>query len=449
MSARTSRLVSGVAALLAVCGAVRDADAYPFGRRLSLRGELSLGVVVGEPQTLYYSAGAIARAFVGLTLIEPLSIQVSAMQGVFPSRILPASLNTDFMVGLRAEPRTVRPDGRIFVDVNAGLAITGYDRRLGVDVGIGWEFAVTRYFLVGPVIRYAHIFQPDAQLPGVDTSDAHYVTFGVSFDIRPFPAAPQRRGRLVVIGPGGEPDSDYDGIPDSVDQCPDVVEDHDGFEDEDGCPDLDDDGDGIPDSEDRCPRAPETVNGFEDEDGCPDTLPGTQEHIVWDGTELRLRQRVYFAVGRFTVPSLFSPILTELGSFLVAHPEIRRLRVEGHADDRGTRREGFSLSLRRAQAVIAFLVERGVDASRLVPVGFGDLAPLDTAHDEVTRARNRRIEFIIDDGPGGRAPALPEAAWTLENRPAALGVRIAPPEPPPAVLGAPPAPAAPSTDTPP
>ena len=302
----------------------------------------------------------------------------------------------------------------MFVDANAGVITTGFDRRFTFDFGVGWEFQLSRYFYMGPVIRYSHIVQPD-DLDGISGGDAHYLTFGVSLFIRPFPTPIARRGRLVVIGAGGEPDGDYDGVGDSVDQCPQVVEDHDGFEDDDGCPDLDDDNDNLPDSEDRCPRAGETVNGFEDEDGCPDELPGTRERVEWNGNEIRLRQRVYFAVGRWQVPPLFNPILTELADFLVAHPEIRRLRVEGHADDRGTRREGFSLSLRRAQNVIAFLVNRGVSPARFAPVGFGDTAPLAGAHDEVTRARNRRIEFIIAEGPLGRAPPLPEGVWTPAN----------------------------------
>lgn len=95
-------------------------------------------------------------------------------------------------------------------------------------------------------------------------------------------------------------DADGDGIPDDVDQCIDTAEDFDGFEDEDGCPDLDNDGDGVvdtndncpdvaglveangcpdgdtdgdgvPDSEDACPEAAEDMDGFEDGDGCPDT----------------------------------------------------------------------------------------------------------------------------------------------------------------------------------
>ena len=82
-------------------------------------------------------------------------------------------------------------------------------------------------------------------------------------------------------------DRDGDGIPDSVDKCPDDPEDKDGFEDSDGCPDPDNDKDGICDpwvakkgllakyahicrGSDNCPNEPEDKDGFEDEDGCPD-----------------------------------------------------------------------------------------------------------------------------------------------------------------------------------
>ncbi|MGM0595935.1 MAG: OmpA family protein [Myxococcota bacterium] len=67
-------------------------------------------------------------------------------------------------------------------------------------------------------------------------------------------------------------DSDGDGIPDDVDECPYRPEDFDGFQDEDGCPDPDNDEDGILDVYDKCPNEPETVNGYKDEDGCPDEL---------------------------------------------------------------------------------------------------------------------------------------------------------------------------------
>jgi hypothetical protein len=65
-------------------------------------------------------------------------------------------------------------------------------------------------------------------------------------------------------------DLDGDGIADSVDRCPHEKEDRDGFEDSDGCPDLDNDGDGIPDVVDKCPQHSEDFDGFDDSDGCPE-----------------------------------------------------------------------------------------------------------------------------------------------------------------------------------
>lgn len=77
----------------------------------------------------------------------------------------------------------------------------------------------------------------------------------------------------MVLGFSYEPsiaDRDGDGILDDVDDCPEVPEDFDGFQDDDGCPDPDNDGDGIPDQRDRCPNVPEDFDGDRDGDGCPE-----------------------------------------------------------------------------------------------------------------------------------------------------------------------------------
>ena len=66
------------------------------------------------------------------------------------------------------------------------------------------------------------------------------------------------------------PDSDGDGLRDSVDGCPSQPEDEDGFADEDGCPEVDNDLDGLEDAADQCPDLAEDLDGFEDADGCPD-----------------------------------------------------------------------------------------------------------------------------------------------------------------------------------
>jgi len=76
-------------------------------------------------------------------------------------------------------------------------------------------------------------------------------------------SADKPREPLVV--PVADADRDGDGIPDSVDRCPDEPEDYDGFQDDDGCPDPDNDNDGVPDAQDRCPNTP----GPAENAGCP------------------------------------------------------------------------------------------------------------------------------------------------------------------------------------
>ena len=418
-----SRALAAFVALAALTVAPRPVQAVPFAQRLTLRGELMLSHVVGAPNSRIFGFGFFGAARLGLAITGPLSLQVSGSTGIFPPTSAPdapgLNVTATWTAGVRIEPRTVRPEGRLFVDVNAGVANTGADvYRFGFDVGVGWELALTRYVSLGPVVRYWHIYQSDDDANGIARSadaaaDAHYVSFGLSLALRPFPPPRTRAGTLLAINPDNAPDADYDGVPDFADGCPDVVEDHDGYQDEDGCPDLDDDGDNSPDSEDRCPREAETPNGFEDEDGCPDAPPATLDVVTVADGRLRLRQRVYFAGDRYTIPLYSIAPLRAVAQFLSDHPEVRTVRVEGHADDRGTRRHGFELSLRRALAVARFLTDQGVARDRLVAVGLGDLAPLARPHDEVTRARNRRIDFAIE----GAASPLPQGAWTPAEHP--------------------------------
>ncbi len=87
-----------------------------------------------------------------------------------------------------------------------------------------------------------------------------------------FPTFPEWSMSIAVsrqFSVGGH-DRDHDGIPDRKDLCPGVAEDLDGFQDDDGCPDLDNDGDGIPDVLDKAPLLPEDFDGYQDEDGAPD-----------------------------------------------------------------------------------------------------------------------------------------------------------------------------------
>jgi outer membrane protein OmpA-like peptidoglycan-associated protein len=80
-------------------------------------------------------------------------------------------------------------------------------------------------------------------------------------------------------------DNDGDGIADLDDGCADLAEDFDGYDDEDGCPDKDNDQDGIPDSADRCPNEPEDFDGDLDNDGCPDLVKDSDSDGVPDDVD--------------------------------------------------------------------------------------------------------------------------------------------------------------------
>lgn len=75
---------------------------------------------------------------------------------------------------------------------------------------------------------------------------------------------------VLSASAGGNKDSDGDGVIDKEDLCKAAPEDLDGFQDSDGCPEVDNDRDGLIDDMDQCPNEPEDVDGFQDGDGCPD-----------------------------------------------------------------------------------------------------------------------------------------------------------------------------------
>ena len=76
------------------------------------------------------------------------------------------------------------------------------------------------------------------------------------------------------------------------------------------------------------------------------------------------------------------------------YPQLR-VEVAGHTDDRGSHAYNLDLSQRRAQAVLDYFVQMGIDAARLVPKGYGETAPVADNATEAGRAENRRVELRI------------------------------------------------------
>ncbi len=100
-----------------------------------------------------------------------------------------------------------------------------------------------------------------------------FVLAGLEVGIGPAVGVPAVRATVGVGFRFGGHDADGDGVPDDVDRCPDLPEDRDGFEDDDGCPEADNDADGIVDAMDACPNVPGPASGDPRKNGCPPAPP--------------------------------------------------------------------------------------------------------------------------------------------------------------------------------
>ncbi|MCI0571612.1 MAG: OmpA family protein [Myxococcaceae bacterium] len=212
-------------------------------------------------------------------------------------------------------------------------------------------------------------------------------------------------------------DNDKDGVPDASDACAGQAEDRDGFQDEDGCPDVDNDGDRMPDTLDKCPMEaglPELFgcpdkdtdgDGLSDrQDACPEEKGITEEkgcpkkykNVVVKKDRIEIKQQILFKSGSALIIGRASKaILDDVALALKDNAHIRRVRIEGHTDDRGNDVANLRLSQNRSDSVKAELIKRGIDPIRLISVGYGEARPLLPNKTKAGRAANRRTEFNI------------------------------------------------------
>ena len=171
------------------------------------------------------------------------------------------------------------------------------------------------------------------------------------------------------------PDTDKDGINDEEDKCPTVA----GVARYQGCPIPDTDGDGVNDEEDRCKTEVGPASNY----GCPEIQTKIAE----------LAKNVYFSTGstKITLKS-FKP-LDEVSEILKAHTNAN-LAVEGHTDNTGSVVTNKKLSQKRADAIKAYLVKKGIDASRLTATGYGSEKPIAENKTAKGKAQNRRVEML-------------------------------------------------------
>jgi OmpA-OmpF porin, OOP family len=206
-------------------------------------------------------------------------------------------------------------------------------------------------------------------------------------------------------------------------------EDKDNFQDEDGCPDVDNDKDGLLDTVDKCPNdpGPPSTNGCPDRDGdgfadivdsCPDVVgvswannpewkeknpkggdgcPPVLTLVVIKKDKIEIKQQVQFDTGKATIKPVSAKLLAEVGTVIRTSPDIKKVTIEGHTDDVGDDDYNMGLSQDRANSVRQWLIDKEkVDPDMMEAIGFGETKPIASNRTKAGRQQNRRSEFKVE-----------------------------------------------------
>ena len=121
-------------------------------------------------------------------------------------------------------------------------------------------------------------------------------------------------------------------------------------------------------------------------------IPGSMQDFV-----INIGERIYFDTDEYVVRSDAQPVLAAQAQWLNRYQGVR-VRIEGNADERGTREYNLALGARRANAVRDFLVRQGVSGARIETLSYGKERPIDAGSSEEAWAKNRNARTAITDG---------------------------------------------------
>ena len=162
----------------------------------------------------------------------------------------------------------------------------------------------------------------------------------------------------------------------------------------------DSDGDGIPDVLDNCPFEKGTLLNH----GCPAT---EKQMVAVRDDRIELFQKIYFSSGKATITPVSLKLIGQIAEVLKTHPKVLKVQIDGHTDSRGNAAFNTRLSRLRADAVLRALAARGVEKSRLSARGLGPTQPIAPNNTAAGRELNRRVELSIIERQAGDASINP------------------------------------------
>ena len=237
----------------------------PTGNRASFQGEGAVTASVGLRAEYAFVVGAV-RATLGYA--------ARTQDRTWPDASLGGPTFGDAIAW--SAGIVLRP-GAVFERLDSG------DRQL-------WELAAHGALPAGPVAPFGlgggdasplspALLAVDDRIALGHGRDAFFLA-GADFGLDKAVGVPLVRGIVAVGWAPRSHDRDNDGVPDDVDECPDLAEDRDGIQDEDGCPEDDADSDGILDEKDACPLVPGVPSSDPRKNGCPAVQPAAGDAVA-------------------------------------------------------------------------------------------------------------------------------------------------------------------------
>ncbi len=149
----------------------------------------------------------------------------------------------------------------------------------------------------------------------------------------------------------------------------------------------------------KAERGPDTAAGGLDSatHDCPSSPCPNSAPVYIEERQIVITQQVKFATDSDKLLDESHAILDGVAALLKQYPQLKKIRIDGHTDARGTPDHNLELSRQRAVAVRGYLASKGVDPNRLETAGFGSRIPIAFGQDESAWRINRRVEFIILD----------------------------------------------------
>lgn len=136
----------------------------------------------------------------------------------------------------------------------------------------------------------------------------------------------------------------------------------------------------------------------------PEPEPEPEKKAKLVGDHVEITEQVQFEFNKARIRKVSHGLLNDVVSVLKENPQVKEVSIEGHTDSVGPAAYNKQLSQDRANSVMKYLVDNGIDKSRLTTKGFGESKPIASNDTDAGRQENRRVEFLVTKQEPKAAP---------------------------------------------